>query len=31
MPGFYKTVNRVTWLVQNVDLAKRGLGPARFN
>jgi hypothetical protein len=24
MPDFYKTVNRVTWLVQNVDLAKQG-------
>jgi hypothetical protein len=24
MPGYYKTVNRVTWLVQNVDLAKQG-------
>jgi len=22
MPSYYKTVNRVTWLVQNVDLAK---------
>ena len=27
MPGFYKTVNRVTWLVQNVDLAKQGWVP----
>jgi Glyoxalase/Bleomycin resistance protein/Dioxygenase superfamily len=24
MPGYYKTVNRVVWLVQNVDLAKQG-------
>jgi catechol 2,3-dioxygenase-like lactoylglutathione lyase family enzyme len=24
MPGCYKQVNRVTWLVQNVDLAKQG-------
>ncbi|HTZ56932.1 MAG TPA: VOC family protein [Acidobacteriaceae bacterium] len=24
MPSFYRTVNRVTWLVQNVDLAKQG-------
>jgi catechol 2,3-dioxygenase-like lactoylglutathione lyase family enzyme len=24
MPAFYKRVNRVTWLVQNVDLAKQG-------
>src|SRR6202167_3243824 len=24
MPDYYKTVNRVVWLVQNVDLAKQG-------
>src|SRR6202167_3824917 len=24
MPTFYKAVNRVTWLVQNVDLAQQG-------
>ena len=24
MPSCYKTVNRVTWLVQNVDLARAG-------
>ena len=24
MPAFYKSVNSVTWLVQNVDLAKQG-------
>jgi hypothetical protein len=27
MPSYYKTVNRVTWLVQNVDLAKQGWVP----
>ena len=27
MPGFYKSVNRVIWLVQNVDLAKQAWIP----
>ena len=27
MPSYYKSVNRVIWLVQNVDLAKQALIP----
>jgi hypothetical protein len=32
MPAYYRSVNSVTWLVQNIDVVKPGwvsLGPAR--